>query len=77
MLDHERLNACTVVVTLDGTVVAIARKAGRGQGWLCDQSTRASVSVVLNLAEALGREGRIAPGCCESRGGQPLSWMRH
>lgn len=56
-LDHERLDAYTVAVALDGTVVAIARKAGRGHGWLSDQVTRASASVVLNLAEALGREG--------------------
>jgi four helix bundle protein len=57
MLDHERLDAYTVAVALDGAVVAIARKAGRGHGWLCDQAVRASASVVLNLAEALGREG--------------------
>jgi len=56
-LDHERLDAYGVAVALDGTVVAMARKAGRGHGWLCDQVTRASASVVLNLAEALGREG--------------------
>ena len=57
-LDHERLDAYTAAVALDGAVVAIARKAGRGHGWLSDQATRASASVVLNLAEALGREGR-------------------
>lgn len=56
-LDHERLDAYTAAVELDGAVVAIARKAGRGHGWLSDQATRASASVVLNLAEALGREG--------------------
>lgn len=56
-LNHERLDAYTVAVSLDGAVVALARKAGRGHGWLCDQATRASASVVLNLAEALGREG--------------------
>ena len=56
-LDHERLDAYTAAVALDGAVVGIARKTGRGHGWLCDQVTRASASVVLNLAEALGREG--------------------
>ena len=56
-LDHERLDAYTAAVALDSAVVAIARKAGRGHGWLCDQATRACASVVLNLAEALGREG--------------------
>ena len=56
-LDHERLDAYAATVALDGAVVAIARSAGRGHGWLCDQATRASASVVLNLAEAIGREG--------------------
>ena len=56
-LQHERLDAYAVAVELDGAVVALARKAGRGHGWLADQAMRASASVVLNLAEALGREG--------------------
>lgn len=56
-LDHERLDVYAAAVALDGVVVAISRKAGRGHGWLCDQATRASASVILNLAEALGREG--------------------
>jgi hypothetical protein len=29
-LDHERLDAYTIAVALDGAVVALARKAGRG-----------------------------------------------
>ena len=56
-LQHERLDAFSVAVELDGTVVAIAHKAGRGHAWLANQAMRASASVVLNLAEALGREG--------------------
>ena len=56
-LDHERLDVYTAAVDLNGAVVALARKAGRGRGWLGDQATRASASVVLNPAEALGREG--------------------
>lgn len=56
-LDHERLDVYSVAVALDGLVVALTRKAGRGHGWLCDQAARASASVVLNLAESLGREG--------------------
>jgi four helix bundle protein len=56
-LHHERLDAYTVAVELDGALIAIARKAGRGHAWLCEQAARASASVVLNLAEALGREG--------------------
>ena len=56
-LQHERLDAYAVAVELDGVVVAIAHRSGRGHAWLSDQAMRASASVVLNLAEALGREG--------------------
>ena len=56
-LQHERLDAFAVAVELDGVVVAIAHRSGRGDTWLADQVMRASASVVLNLAEALGREG--------------------
>ncbi len=56
-LDRERLDAYAAMVELDGAVVAMTLKAGRGHGWLVDQAMRASASVVLNLAEALGREG--------------------
>lgn len=56
-LDHERLDAYRVAVELDALVVAMARRAPRGHGRLGDQAQRASGSVVLNLAEAMGREG--------------------
>jgi four helix bundle protein len=56
-LPHERLDAFAVAVGLDGAVVALAHKAGRGHAWIADQAMRASAGVVLNLAEALGREG--------------------
>ena len=56
-LQHERLDAYAVAVELDGAVVVIAHRAGRGHAWIADQAMRASASVVLNLAEALGREG--------------------
>ena len=56
-LHHERLDAYNVAVELDGAVVAIAHRSGRGHAWIADQAVRASASVVLNLAEALGREG--------------------
>jgi four helix bundle protein len=56
-LQHERLDAYAVAVELDGAGVAIAHRSGRGHAWLADQVMRASASVVLNLAEALGREG--------------------
>ena len=56
-LHHERLDAFAVAVELDGAVVGIAHRSGRGHAWIADQAMRASASVVLNLAEALGREG--------------------
>ncbi len=56
-LQHERLDAFAVAIELDSAVVAIAHKSGRGHAWIADQAMRASASVVLNLAEALGREG--------------------
>ena len=56
-LQHERLDTYAIAVQLDGAVVGIAHKAGRGHAWIADQAMRASASVVLNLAEALGREG--------------------
>jgi len=56
-LQHERLDAFVVAVELDGGEVAITHRAGRGHAWIADQAMRASASVVLNLAEALGREG--------------------
>jgi len=56
-LDHERLDVYAAAVALDGAVVSLVRVAPRGHAWLGDQAQRASASVVLNLAEALGREG--------------------
>jgi four helix bundle protein len=55
--DHERLDVYTAAGELDGVVVAMARLAPRGHAWLGDQAQRASARVVLNLAEALGRDG--------------------
>ena len=75
-LQHERLDACKVAVELDSAVVTIAHRAGRGDAWLADQAMRASASVVLNLAEALGGKGPTAPGRCGSPGAQPWSWTR-
>jgi four helix bundle protein len=57
VLDHERLDACRVAVELDRLVVQICQRIGRGFSWRCDQLQRASSSVALNLAEAVGRQG--------------------
>lgn len=56
-LDHERLDVYAAAVELDRLVVTLTRSAPRGHAWLGDQAQRASASVVLNLAEALGRDG--------------------
>jgi four helix bundle protein len=56
-LDHERLDAYRVAIELDELVAALARRGTRGHAWLFDQTQRASGSAVLNLAEAVGREG--------------------
>ena len=57
LLDHERLDVYRVAVELDAEVVRICRRVGRGHGWLRAQAQDASGSVVLNLAEGLGRAG--------------------
>jgi hypothetical protein len=57
-----------VAVQLDDLVAAASRSSSRGAAWLWDQALRAEASVVLNIAEACGRDGadralclRIAP----------------
>ena len=57
LLDSERLDAYRVAVRLDELVTSVARRPGRGHAWLREQAEKASGSVVLNLAEAVGREG--------------------
>lgn len=56
-LDHEHRNIYAAAVALDGLVAGLTRCSPRGNAWLADQSQRASARVVLNHAEALGREG--------------------
>jgi four helix bundle protein len=71
-LDHERLDAYRVAVALDALVVHVARAAPRGHGWLADQAQRASGSAVLNLAEAVGREGADRARCLRISRGSAL-----
>jgi four helix bundle protein len=53
--DHERLEVYQVA--LDFLVVAdnIVEHLPRGRGHLADQLTRASISIVLNIAEGAGK----------------------
>jgi four helix bundle protein len=55
VLDHERLDV--YVIALDFLVFAneVIERLPRGRGHLADQLTRASTSIVLNLAEGAGK----------------------
>ena len=55
VLDHERLDVYRVA--LDFLVFAneVIERLPRGRGHLADQLTRASTSIVLNLAEGAGK----------------------
>ena len=58
ILDHERLDVYRLA--LDFLVLAnqVMEKLPRGHGHLCDQLTRASTSIVLNLAEGAGKHSK-------------------
>ena len=55
VLDHERLDV--YLVALDFVMLAneVIERLPRGRGHLADQLTRASTSIVLNLAEGAGK----------------------
>jgi hypothetical protein len=55
VLDHERLDV--YVIALDFLVFAneVIERLPRGRSHLADQLTRASTSIVLNLAEGAGK----------------------
>lgn len=58
LLDHERLDVYRLA--LDFLVFAhqVIERLPRGRSHLCDQLTRASTSIVLNLAEGAGKHSR-------------------
>ena len=58
VLDHERLDVYNVA--LDFLVFAndVIERLPRGRSHLCDQFTRASTSIVLNLAEGAGKHSK-------------------
>jgi four helix bundle protein len=72
ILDHERLDAYRVAVELDDLVAAASRSSSRGAGWLWDQALRAAASVVLNIAEACGRDGADRARCLRIARGSAL-----
>lgn len=71
-LDHERLDAYRVAVALDKLVTGMAKRSGRGHGWLWDQAQRASGSAALNVGEACGREGADRARCYRIARGSAL-----
>ena len=56
---HERLVAYQVGLQLSGWVQGISSRIPRGRSHLRDQLTRASDSVVLNIAEAADIPGKV------------------
>jgi four helix bundle protein len=58
ILDHERLDVYRLA--LDFLVFAnqVLETLPRGRAHLCDQLTRASTSIVLNLAEGAGKHSK-------------------
>jgi four helix bundle protein len=58
ILDHERLDVYRLA--LDFLVFAhqVIETLPRGRSHLCDQLTRASISIVLNLAEGAGKHSK-------------------
>lgn len=58
ILDHERLDVSRLA--LDFLVFAhqVIETLARGRSHLCDQLTRASTSIVLNLAEGAGKHSK-------------------
>ena len=58
VLDHERLDVYRLA--LDFLVFAhqVIEALPRGRSHLCDQLTRASTSIVLNLAEGAGKHSK-------------------
>ena len=63
VLDHERLDVYRLA--LDFLVFAhqVIEALPRGRSHLCDQLTRASTSIVLNLAEGAGKHSKPAITC--------------
>lgn len=55
VLDHERLDVYLVALDFVVFANAVIERLPRGRSHLADQLTRASTSIVLNLAEGAGK----------------------
>jgi four helix bundle protein len=58
-LDHERLDVYELALEFLVLANGIIEGLPRGRGHLADQFTRASLSIVLNLAEGAGKHSRL------------------
>ena len=56
--DHERLDVYQVALDFLTLADDVCEKLPRGRGHLADQLTRASTSIVLNIAEGSGKFSR-------------------
>ena len=75
-LDHERLDVYDLALEFLVLANGIIEGLPRGRSHLADQFTRASLSIVLNLAEGAGKHSRLelAQSCEDSRlNGKPLA----
>ncbi|HYQ14732.1 MAG TPA: four helix bundle protein [Polyangiaceae bacterium] len=58
-LDHEKLEVYDLTLQFAVRANAVVEGLPRGRGHLADQLTRASLSIVLNLAEGAGKHGKL------------------
>ena len=58
ILDHERLDVYRLALDFLVFASQVLETLPRGRGHLCDQLTRASISIVLNLAEGAGKHSK-------------------
>jgi four helix bundle protein len=70
MLDHERLDVSRFALAFLVFAHQVIEALPRGRSHLCDQLTRASTSIVLNLAEGAGKHSkadkRAGTGSCRA-----------
>ena len=66
VLDHERLDVYLVALDLMVFANDVIERLPRGRGHLADQLTRASTSVVLNLAEGASKLSKADKRRCSS-----------
>ena len=58
-LSHEKLHVYQKAIDFLALSATIMDQIPRGNATLCDQLKRASLSVILNIAEATGRQSRL------------------